>query len=166
MLFCSGLSILPDLDYLGVMLGVPDVGPCGHRGATHALVLPLLVAMIAAAVAPRLHLQRWRLAAICGLVVASHPLLDAMTTGSRGVPLLWPITFHRFELPWRPIPNAPCGLEFLSAAGLRVASIELLFFLPLLLVALWPAPRIRRPGAAPVPSSTADDVGPGGRVAA
>jgi len=95
--------------------------------------------MLAAATAPRLQLPRWRFSAISGLVVASHLVLDAMTFGSRGVPALWPLSFARFQLPWRPIPNAPCGLEYLSAAGLRVASIELLMFLPLLVVALWPS---------------------------
>jgi inner membrane protein len=138
MLLCSGLALLPDLDYLGVMLGVPNTGPCGHRGATHALVLPLLVALAAASVRPREKLSRWRRGIICGLVVASHPFLDALTGDSRGVPLLWPVTFARFEMPWRPIPNAPCGLEFLSLEGLRVASIELLLFLPVLMLALWP----------------------------
>lgn len=166
MLVCSGLSLLPDLDYLAVMLGVPDVGPCGHRGATHALVLPLIVAASAAVAAPRFNMPRWRLSLICGLVVASHLLLDAMTTSSRGVPLLWPVTFHRFELPWRPIPNAPCGLEFVSALGLRVASIELLLFLPLLLVAFWPSaggPVTAKTGGAHKPLAPGRS---GGRLAA
>jgi inner membrane protein len=166
MLACSGLSMLPDLDVIGVMMGVPDVGPCGHRGATHSLALPILVGLIAAALAPRWNLQRGRLAVICGLVVSSHLLLDAMTTASRGVPLLWPISFHRFALPWRPIPNAPCGLEYLSTAGLRVASIELVLFLPLLLVALWPARSVRRPGAPPAHGARTGGVRPTDRLAA
>lgn len=140
MLVCSGLSLLPDLDYLGVALGVPDMGPCGHRGASHSLVLPLLVTFVAAALFRGSALSRWRLGLICGLVVASHPVLDALTGDSRGVPLLWPVTFARFQMPWRPIPNPPCGLEFVSATGLRGAAVEFLLFLPLLLVALWPAP--------------------------
>lgn len=158
--------MLPDIDVIGVMMGLPDAGPCGHRGATHSLVLPIFVAGIAAALAPRWRLQRWRLALICGLAVGSHLLLDAMTTGSRGVPLLWPLSFHRFALPWRPIPNAPCGLEYLSALGLRVASIELLLFLPLLLVALWPAPRLRQRGAVSEGGSGAGGVPGAGRLAA
>jgi inner membrane protein len=166
MMVCSGLSLLPDLDYLAVMLGVPDVGPCGHRGATHALALPLVVAAVAAIAAPRLGMVRWRLSLICGLVVASHLLLDAMTTSSRGVPLLWPVTFHRFELPWRPIPNAPCGLEFISTLGLRVASIELLLFLPLLVVAFWPPAVAPRKGpTAGIPKRLAPGRS-GGRLAA
>ena len=139
MAICAALALLPDLDYVGVMLGVPDVGPGGHRGATHSLIPPLLIALLAAALAPRIRLPRWRTALICGLVVASHPLLDAMTTGGRGVPLLWPLSFHRFGIPWRPIPNAPCGLAYLSLTGLRVACIEFFQFLPVLVFALWPS---------------------------
>jgi inner membrane protein len=138
----SGLAILPDLDYLGVMLGVPDTGPCGHRGASHSLVAPLLVALATAAAAPLLKVPRWRASICAGLVVASHSLLDAFTVSGRGLPLLWPLTFHRFGFPWRFIPNAPCGLEFISMAGLRAASIELLMFFPAVAFALRPgAPR-------------------------
>ncbi|MBC8133610.1 MAG: metal-dependent hydrolase [Deltaproteobacteria bacterium] len=138
MVFFSGLALLPDVDYLGVMMGVPDSGPCGHRGATHSLIPPLIVALMAAALAPRMHLPRWRTATLCGLAVASHALLDAMTVTSRGVPLLWPISFARFEMPWRPIPNAPCGLAYLSREGMRVAVIEFFQFLPLLVWTLRP----------------------------
>lgn len=149
MLICSGLALLPDLDYVGVMLGVADTGPCGHRGATHSLIPALLIALLAAATAPRFSLPRARTAIIAGMVVASHALLDAMTESSRGVPVLWPINFARFEMPWRPIPNAPCGLAYISMTGLRVASVELIQFLPAIVVALWP-PEMAKAGSAAV----------------
>jgi inner membrane protein len=158
--------LLPDLDYVGVMLGVPNVGPCGHRGATHSLVLPLLVALAAASLRPRETLSRLRLGVICGLVVASHPLLDALTEDSRGVPLLWPLSFLRFALPWRPIPNAPCGFEFISLTGLRVASIELLLFLPVLMLALWPRPVAARRRTPPGPPRLGEAPPSGSRLAA
>jgi inner membrane protein len=153
MVICSALSMLPDLDYVGVMLGIPDSGPCGHRGATHSLMAPVMVALLAFWVAPRLRLSRWRTALLCGLVVASHALLDASTLGSRGVPLMWPFSFTRFEMPWRPIPNAPCGFAYFSTAGLRVAAVELAQFLPVIVMALWPGTGLRpepRPLAVPV----------------
>jgi inner membrane protein len=136
----AGLSILPDVDYLAVALGAPDEGPLGHRGAAHSLVLVLVAAGVAFAVGKGARLPAWRLALTVGLVVASHGALDAMTGGgSRGVPFLWPFTFHRFEAPWRPIPNAPCGLAYISRVGLTVAVTELIQFSPLLLYALGPA---------------------------
>jgi inner membrane protein len=137
----SGLAILPDADYLVVALGAPNEGPIGHRGAAHSLVLVLLAAGVALMVAGRARLPAGRLALTVALVVASHAVLDAMTGGgSRGVPLLWPLSFHRFEAPWRPIPNAPCGLAYISHAGLAVAATELVQFSPLLLYALGPWP--------------------------
>jgi len=135
----AGLALLPDLDYVAVSLGLPDQGPLGHRGAAHSLVLPLLAAGVAFLVARRLRLPAWRLALAVGLVVTSHAVLDAMTGGgSRGVPLFWPFCFYRFEAPWRPIPNAPCGLAYLSREGLAVAATELVQFSPFLLYALRP----------------------------
>lgn len=148
----SGLALLPDLDYLGVMMGVPDSGPCGHRGASHSLVPPLLVALLAYWLSPRFNLPRWRTTILCAMAVGSHALLDAMTVTSRGVPLLWPFSFHRFEMPWRPIPNAPCGLEYLSAEGLQVATVEFFQFLPVLYLALRPRPE-RSAATGPAPAA-------------
>jgi inner membrane protein len=142
MVVLGAVSLLPDLDYLGVaLLGVPNVGPCGHRGASHALLPVLLVALVAAWLAPRFGLPRLKTAVLTAAVVASHGLLDAMTMGARGVPALWPFSFQRFVMPWRPIPDSPCGLAYLSMAGLRVAAIEALQFLPLLAFAFRPATR-------------------------
>jgi membrane-bound metal-dependent hydrolase YbcI (DUF457 family) len=138
----GGLALLPELDYLHVALGGRNDGALGHRGAAHSLIPPLVVMLLAFALASRLRLPRWRFGLACALVVASHALLDAMTIDSRGVPLLWPLSFHRFEMPWRPIPNAPCGFAYVSREGLRVAATEFIQFFPFLLFAL-------RPGGAP-----------------
>lgn len=134
----AGLALLPDLDFLHVALGGRNEGPFGHRGAAHSLIPALVAALVGFALAGRLRLPRGRLALFSGLVVASHALLDAMTAHSRGVPLLWPLSFHRFEMPWRPIPDAPYGLAYLSIVGLRVAATEFLQFLPFLLFAARP----------------------------
>ena len=155
MVIFSGLALLPDLDYLGVAMGLPNEGPLGHRGAAHSLVPALLIGLLAALLAPRWGVARWRLGLVAGLVVASHALLDAMTTGSRGAPLLWPFTFHRFVMPWRPIPNAPCGLSYISPLGLRVAATEFIQFFPFLVVAFRPGGRRTAPVAAVAPVSKA-----------
>ena len=76
-------------------------------------------------------------------VVASHPLLDSLTTGGKGCALLWPFDLTRYFAPWRLIPVAPIGLAFFSSRGLAVAFVELLLFLPCFIYALWPQ---RRPG--------------------
>ena len=118
MLVFSGLALLPDLDYLAVMLGVPE-----HRAVRPPRGDPLAGPSLGAGSAGGRSSRRdcdcraGKQLVLVGAVVASHALLDAMTVSSRGVPLFWPITFTRFEAPWRPIPNAPCGFEFLSLAG-------------------------------------------------
>ncbi|MEP7347936.1 MAG: metal-dependent hydrolase, partial [Gemmatimonadaceae bacterium] len=52
--------------------------------------------------------------------------------------LLWPFSNVRYFAPWRPIPVAPIGLDFLSERGLRVALTELAIFSIPLLYGVWP----------------------------
>lgn len=62
------------------------------------------------------------------LSIASHGLLDAMTTGGLGVAFLSPFSNERFFLPWRVILVSPIGVEpFLSSRGLEVLRSELLW---------------------------------------
>jgi inner membrane protein len=137
MLGLSVLSMLPDIDVVGMALGVPYGAPWGHRGATHSLIMAPLFVLVFAAVASRG--GPFRLKALLAVAVAaSHGLLDAMTDGGRGVGLLWPFTTRRYFFPWRPIPVAPIGLGFLSAEGLEVAAWEVAVFFPLFAYALWP----------------------------
>jgi len=56
---------------------------------------------------------------------ASHPLLDAMTTGGRGGALAWPWSEHRFFAPWRPIRVSPFAPQFFSARGVATLLSEL-----------------------------------------
>jgi len=136
------LSMSPDIDVVGMALGVPYGAPWGHRGATHAL-LTAIVAGTAVATLARRRGERWlpRVALAC-VTLASHGLLDAMTDGGMGIALLWPFTTHRFFLPWRPIPVAPIGMGILTGSGLTVMAWEALVFLPFFAYALWPrAPR-------------------------
>jgi inner membrane protein len=72
------------------------------------------------------------------LVASSHPLLDCMTDGGRGCALFWPLDGARHFAPWRPIPVAPIGFDYVSQRGLCVAAAELLWFAPAWIYALWP----------------------------
>ncbi len=130
----SVLSVAPDLDAVAFVLGIPYEHEFGHRGASHALLVGLLGAGCALVPAP----HRARAGILGALVLASHGLLDAMTTGGLGSALLWPFTDARFFAVWRPIPVAPIGARMLSARGLWVLVVEAVLFAPLLLYALWP----------------------------
>ena len=139
MAWWSALSMLPDADVIGFSLGVEYGDPWGHRGATHSLTLAVGIAAAIGIAAPRFRLPRFRTFAIAAVVLASHGLLDTLTDGGLGCALLWPFDLTRYFAPWRPIPVAPIGLDFLSPSGLFVALTELVLFAPLIVFALRPS---------------------------
>jgi inner membrane protein len=145
---CVVASILPDLDAIGYSLGVPYGSVWGHRGATHSLVAVAAVAGIAFWLAPWLKAKRWLASVAVGLSMASHGVLDAATSGGKGVAFFWPWSAERFFFPWHPIRVSPMGLGIFSARGVAVMASELLWVgLPaLVLAAIWWAVR-RRGGA-------------------
>jgi inner membrane protein len=153
----SALSMLPDADVIGFALGTEYGDPWGHRGATHSLTVAMAIATLLGLAAPRLPLARFqptalknarqgprfhprfRIWAIAAAVLVSHGLLDTLTDGGLGCALLWPFDLTRYFAPWRPIPVAPIGLDFLSPSGLLVALTELVLFAPLVVFALRPS---------------------------
>lgn len=64
-------------------------------------------------------------AAFVFVCAASHPLLDAMTSGGLGVALGWPWSEQRIFAPWRPIRVSPFAPQFFSARGLATLLSEL-----------------------------------------
>jgi len=146
MLGLSALSVLPDADFVAFMVGIPYSHPFGHRGMTHSLLFAALVGVLVA-IGLRLRRRPVRLDALLAvLVVASHGLLDAMTTGGLGVEFFWPLDTHRYFLPWSFIPVAPLGAHMLSARGLSVLLTEVVLFLPAWVHAFWPRSRAPVPG--------------------
>jgi inner membrane protein len=140
MLLWSALSLFPDADVLGFRFGIAYGDPWGHRGATHSLAFSLAGGLAISAVTRSL-----ATGALAALVLASHALLDALTDGGLGCALLWPWSHDRFFSPWRPLPVAPIGAGFFGAAGLRVVAVELVWFAPLLVYALWPRRERQKP---------------------
>ena len=106
-------SMLPDLDVLGLRLGVPYASDFGHRGFTHSLVFAAALALAGAG------LRRWLgttfLAAFLFLfpAIASHGRLDTLTDGgffsARGAEVL------QSELIWVWAPALVAGLALLAA---------------------------------------------------
>jgi inner membrane protein len=119
-------SLLPDLDVIGLRLGVSYGAVLGHRGLSHSLLAALLVGLAGAALARPLRARPGTAFLYLALAAASHPLLDALTDGGMGVMLLWPLSDERFFAPVRVIEVAPLGLRrFLSAHGVSVLWSEL-----------------------------------------
>jgi inner membrane protein len=137
--FWSLLSLLPDADVIGFALGVRYEDEWGHRGATHSFAFSIVLGIAVGLLAVRWRLPVARTAIIASLVLASHAVLDTMTTGGLGCALFWPFDLTRYFAPWTPIPVAPIGLHFFTLSGLVVSLIELVLFAPVLWFALRPA---------------------------
>jgi hypothetical protein len=106
------------------------------------------VSIVLTAIARRRRLPLGRTALFAVVVLASHGLLDTMTDGGLGCALLWPFSLTRYFAPWRPIPVAPIGWDFLSSYGAIVSAMELALFLPLFVYALRPRRLTMRPQTA------------------
>jgi inner membrane protein len=133
------LAILPDIDAIGFFLGIPYGSTFGHRGFTHSILFALLAGFAAAYWIELYHRGSrmwWLLAAYFFLVVLSHPILDAMTTGGLGVAFFSPFSNERYFFPWRVIQVSPIGVgSFFSEWGRRVMLSEAQWIgLPLLFV--------------------------------
>jgi inner membrane protein len=139
MVALSAISLWPDVDAIGLFVGIDYGDPLGHRGATHAIVVALFVGLASYAWAQRRGQPPRRTAIFTTIVAVSHGILDTMTYGGGlGVALLWPFSDARFWSPVRFIPIAPIGLRLFGGRGLVVMATELVIFSPFFLYALWP----------------------------
>jgi len=124
-LLACAASVLPDVDAVGFWAGVPYDSPLGHRGFTHSLTFAALLALLAMPLAGRLRTRRAVVLAVVFVAAASHGLLDAMTTGGRGVAFFSPFSNRRFFLPWRVIEVSPIGVKgFFSSRGGEILASE------------------------------------------
>jgi inner membrane protein len=136
MAWWSALSMLPDADVIGFSIGVLYGDPWGHRGATHSLLFACAVGAALGIAARPIKLPPFRTWAIATVVLISHGLLDTLTTGGLGCALFWPFDLTRYFAPWRPIPVAPIGWDFLSPSGVFVATMEVVLFAPVFVYGL------------------------------
>ena len=120
---------LPDVDVLGLVMGIPYDHVLGHRGITHSVVFAIVVGIVMPRVLTSefscLAYRYWILAIYFSLVTLSHGMLDAFTDGGLGIAFLAPFDATRYFSPWRPIAVSPIGIsEFFSLWGLSVLPIE------------------------------------------
>lgn len=129
-------SVLPDIDALGLWLGIPYAHPLGHRGLTHSLPFSVALAGAGCLLAPHLGAQPWIAFLVLLVSAASHGLLDALTNGGLGIAFFSPFSNRRYFLPWRLLEVSPIGLLALfSRRGLRVLRSEVRYvWIPCLLL--------------------------------
>ncbi len=121
-------SVVPDLDVVAFVLGIPYGSMLGHRGITHSIAFAVLAGVLIAALAFRRNdapRPLRSLAAFFAVATASHLALDMLTDGGLGVAALAPFSGARFFAPWRPVEVSPIGIGFFSPRGLAVFASEL-----------------------------------------
>jgi len=131
-------SVVPDLDVIGLPLGIQYGDIWGHRGLTHSVVFAALLAGILVGVWYRTKpaVVLTGLFLYFFLCTASHGVLDALTDGGLGVAFFSPFDTTRYFFPVRPVLVSPIGInQFFSAYGVRVLANEIMWiWLPSLAV--------------------------------
>lgn len=118
----AALAMAPDLDVIGFPLGIEYAHEWGHRGASHSIAF----AAIIAGVISLLWAQARSLIgfAFLTLSMASHGLLDTLTSGGLGAALFWPWDETRHFAPYTPVRVSPIGADFFSQRGLETLYSE------------------------------------------
>jgi len=129
-------TVVPDLDVVAFLYGIPYGDPFGHRGFTHSFAFAGLAGFAATFFARRLNSSKLISFWMIFLSTASHPLLDSLTNGGNGVAFFWPLSDARYFLPWQPIMVSPIGIRsFFEARSIQVLISEFYWVLLPLLVA-------------------------------
>jgi inner membrane protein len=145
------LSMIPDADVLTFYFNIPYEHPLGHRGFTHSVLFAIIAGLFIT-----LLFQRKLKFTRNGFVIVflylflctfSHGILDAFTSGGKGVGFFIPFENGRYFFGFRPILVSPIGLDnFLSSWGLAVMKSELKFiWIPCILALgiLWVSKKIQ-----------------------
>ena len=129
-------SVLPDLDVLTFNFGIPYSHPFGHRGFTHSIVFAIIWAVLLMFLFGKQNRVLWFVVIFFSTVF--HGILDAMTTGGKGIGFFIPFNNERFFFPFRPIQVSPLGIEkFFSEWGIQVILSEVKYILiPCIIVLL------------------------------
>ncbi|HWR76703.1 MAG TPA: metal-dependent hydrolase [Thiobacillus sp.] len=126
MVLALACAVLPDIDAVGLWLGIPYEHPFGHRGFTHSLPFAAGLAGVGSLLAPALGSDPLTAFGVLLVSAASHGLLDALTNGGLGIAFFSPFSNRRTFLPWRVIEVSPLRpSELFSRRGLRVLRSEL-----------------------------------------
>ena len=123
------LTILPDLDVIGLRFGIPYDHLLGHRGLTHSIFFAaIFCAVLTLVLCNKNKLSIWIYFTIS---MASHGLLDALTNGGLGVAFLSPFSNERFFLPFRPIEVSTLNIaHFFQGGGIGPLKSEFLYIWP------------------------------------
>lgn len=118
-------AMIPDLDVLmRPLFNVPLSSVYGHRGAFHSLFFAILAGMVTTGFHSHLKATRLAAAIAAAAAMASHGLLDMLTTNGLGVAYLWPISSMRIYADWRLLPGSVESNGFRAAAIISRLGLE------------------------------------------
>ncbi len=133
-------AIIPDADILSFEFGISYSHWLGHRGLTHSFFFAALWSVLVLFLFFRKESKDkpFLYFTVLFAVTASHGVLDAMTTGGRGIGFFIPFVNERYFLPWRFIQVSPLSAgAFFSEWGIKVLKSEAVFvMLPSILTIL------------------------------
>jgi inner membrane protein len=124
-------AIIPDADVIGFYFNISYGSFWGHRGFSHSFVFALFFSLLITFL-----FYRKQFTSKNGLILilfffactASHTILDALTTGGKGVAFFSPFKDTRYLFSWRPIQVSPIGIaKFFGERGFKVIRSELLW---------------------------------------
>jgi inner membrane protein len=132
-------AMLPDADVAGRLFAIPHSHDLGHRGVTHTWLFALLVAGLGLIAARPLRSRP--LPAFLFLLAStlSHSVTDMLTTGGKGIMLLWPFDHQRFKFAFHPVEVSPVGMRALESGRIWsvLASEALWLIAPCILLAFF-----------------------------
>jgi inner membrane protein len=122
----AACAVIPDLDVIGLQFGLHSDHMLGHRGLTHSIAFAaVLSATLTYTLFRNSHPDLWEIWLFLFLSTLSHPLLDMLTNGGRGVALFAPFSNDRYFFPWRPIEVSPISVRrFFSSRGVQIMLSE------------------------------------------
>ncbi len=126
------LTAAPDLDVIGLRLGIPYGDMLGHRGLTHSIFFAMAFCAVLTMVwSARQKIAKFPVWLYFTISMASHGALDAMTTGGLGVAFFAPFNNERYFFLWRPIKVSTLNIaHFFQGQGIGVLKSELLYIWP------------------------------------
>ena len=133
------LAAVPDVDAIGRPFGNLAIEALvgGHRGFTHSVAFAVLLSAIVARLFFRtpqwtgLHRRLW---VAFALAMASHGVLDALSTIGNGVAFWAPVSWSHYEFSWQPLGEIGPGPRGPERAFDIVANEFLWVGLPALIV--------------------------------
>ncbi len=130
-MFCA---IFPDADVITLKFGIPYEHMFGHRGFTHSIFFAIVFGFFISIIFHRK--DQFKYALLYMAATISHPILDAMTTGGRGIAFFAPFSDERMFFPWRFIKVSPMSIQrFFSDWGVQVLISEWIYlWVPCLII--------------------------------